>query len=174
MQTFGNTVRAVRLRSSKQDSRPCDALRRYVQRAEERAAALPTMPRRGPPNTARRTRWGPCAAHCVEQPVNALRLYALARFGFDATDAWRRLARARASLRWRSWPSWLRGQCRPPRVQPPPPRPADQRAPDAARLRPRRLQSLSAAVGGGRGGGGRERSRAVGGMSRAMTEADCY
>ena len=30
MQTFGNTVRAVRLRSSKQDSRPCDALRRYV------------------------------------------------------------------------------------------------------------------------------------------------
>ena len=69
MQTFGNTVRAVRLRSSKQDSRPCDALRRYVQRAEERAAALPTMPRRtrwGPPNTARRTRWGPCAAHCVD------------------------------------------------------------------------------------------------------------
>ena len=35
MQTFGNTVRAVRLSSSKQDSRPCDALRRYVQRAEE-------------------------------------------------------------------------------------------------------------------------------------------
>ena len=72
MQELAGKMKAVRLRRSSSDARPCDALRRYVKRAEAHAAERqPAM---------RRTRWGALRPAWVPeelQPMPALRLFAL-------------------------------------------------------------------------------------------------
>ena len=81
MQTLGGKMRAVRLRRSRSDVRPCDALRRYVLRAEAHAAEA---------RVTRRTRWGaaPSRTHKVaEPPMPAVRLFALSRYGLDVSTA---------------------------------------------------------------------------------------
>ena len=83
-------TRTTRIRTSKKDIKPCDSLRRYVQRAEAAAASS---------STARRTRWAaprstrwsarssPPQSGTACKQRSHLQLYALARFGVDVESA---------------------------------------------------------------------------------------
>ena len=69
------------------DARPCDALRRYMQRAETRATTRQAVAQA---THAPRSRWGarPEQPRCAEgsHGTRALRLYALTRFSIDETQ----------------------------------------------------------------------------------------
>ena len=88
-QTVGRRMQAVQLRSSRADRRPCDALRRYVQRASARAAEVHAQATRTP-----RTRWAARVEEhgkpsCMPSTcgISALRLYVMTRFAVDEMDA---------------------------------------------------------------------------------------
>ena len=85
--TRSSSLRAVQLRRSMADARPCDALRRYMQRAETRATTRRAVAQA---THAPRSRWGarPEQPICAEgnHGTRALRLYALTRFSIDETQ----------------------------------------------------------------------------------------